>query len=74
SRPWLKEIALVYQGDPGLFNQYSVIAVNPVKHPHVHHDIAQDFIEFITGPEGQKVIGAFKDGSGGSLFVPNAAK
>jgi len=74
SRPGLKDMAIAYQGDPVLFNQYSVIAVNPVKYPHVHHDIAQDFIEFITGPEGQKVIGAFKDGSGGALFVPNAAK
>lgn len=74
SRPWLKEIAVVYQGDPGLFNQYSVIAVNPEKYPHVHYDIAQDFIAFLTGPAGQKVIGGFKDSTGAVLFVPNAGK
>lgn len=73
-RDGLKSIGPMFQGDPLLFNQYAVIAVNPEKHPHVRLDIAEDFIDFVTGPEGQKVIGGFRDGSGRTLFVPNAGK
>ena len=68
----LKGITLLYAGDPALFNQYAVIAVNPAKYPHVHYDVARDFIAFVTGPEGQKVIGSFKDKNGTLLFTPNA--
>ncbi len=73
-RKSLKNIGAMFQGDPALFNQYSVIAVNPKKYPHVHYDIAEDFIRFITGPDGQKVIGGFKDSTGLTLFVPNAGR
>jgi tungstate transport system substrate-binding protein len=68
----LKHVGLLYAGDPALFNQYGVMAVNPAKFPHVHYGIAKDFIEFITGPVGQSVIGGFKDKAGNVLFTPNA--
>jgi tungstate transport system substrate-binding protein len=70
----LKYTTLLYQGDPGLFNQYGTIAVNPEKFPHVHYREAMDFIEFITGPDGQKVIGNYEDKTGTKLFFPDAAK
>ncbi|MBI5189505.1 MAG: substrate-binding domain-containing protein [Nitrospirae bacterium] len=68
----MKFITLLYAGDPALYNQYGVMAVNPAKHPKVHYKEAMDFINFVTGPDGQKVIGNFKDKAGNSLFVPNA--
>jgi len=70
----LKGIRGMFQGDPELYNQYSVIAVSPNKHPHVNHEAALDFIAFVTGRAGQKVIGDYKDEHGGTLFVPNAKK
>jgi tungstate transport system substrate-binding protein len=37
-----------------------VIAVNPKKHPHVKYDLALKFIDYITGPAGQKIIADYK--------------
>ncbi|MGA2193614.1 MAG: substrate-binding domain-containing protein [Nitrospirota bacterium] len=68
----LKFITLLYEGDPGLFNQYGVMAVNPAKFPNVHYNEAMDFIGFVTGPAGQKAIGDFKDRHGNTLFIPDA--
>lgn len=68
----LKNIELLYAGDPDLYNQYSVMAVNPAKFPHAHYNEAVDFIKYITGPDGQKLIGGFKDKYGNILFNPNA--
>ncbi|MGC2425205.1 MAG: substrate-binding domain-containing protein [Nitrospirota bacterium] len=68
----LKNITLLFEGDPALNNKYSIMAVNPAKHPHVRYSAARDFIEFITGPIGQKVIDGFRDGHGNALFHPIA--
>jgi tungstate transport system substrate-binding protein len=70
----LKYTTLLYQGDPGLFNQYGTIAVNPKKFPHTHYKEAEDFMNFITGPDGQKVIGNYEDKTGTKLFHPDASK
>ena len=60
------------QGDPRLFNQYGVILVNPDRHPHVKAAAGQQFIDWLTGPEGQGAIARFRlDGQ--QLFFPNAA-
>jgi len=72
SKDHLRHIVLLFEGDPALNNQYSVMAVNPAKHPHVRYREAQDFIEFVTGPVGQKLIGDFRDKLGNVLFSPNA--
>jgi len=54
------DLVIVFEGEEGLFNPYGVIAVNPQKHPHVKYDLAMKFINYITGPEGQKIIAEFK--------------
>ena len=66
-------LKIVVEGDKVLLNQYSVIAVNPKHCPAVKNDLAEAFIEWITGPEAQKDIGDFKL-LGKTLFTPNAAK
>ena len=64
-------LALLYQGDPLLFNPYGIIAVNPERHPNVNHDGAMALIRWMTGQDGQARIAAFTiDGS--QLFVPDA--
>ncbi|HEY3348021.1 MAG TPA: substrate-binding domain-containing protein [Nitrospirota bacterium] len=70
----LKGDTLLYAGDKALFNQYAAIAVSPAKFPKVHIKEAEDFISFITGPDGQAAIGSFKDKYGNLLFKPNAKK
>ena len=54
------DLVVLFQGEKGLFNPYGVIAVDPKKHPHVKHDLALKFIDFVTGPEGQGIIAGYK--------------
>jgi len=66
------EMVVVLEGDPGLFNQYGVMAVNPEKHKQVKFKEAMAFVDWLISPEGQKAIGDFKDKHGNQLFIPNA--
>ncbi len=68
------EMAIVLEGDPVLFNQYGVMAVNPEKHKQVKYQEAMTFINWLISPEGQQAIGDFTDKNGNKLFVPNASK
>ena len=64
---------ILYQGDPRLFNQYGVILVNPVRHPHVHAAEGRAFMAWLTGKRGQGAIASYKL-AGQQLFFPNAGK
>lgn len=55
-----------------LYNPYGIIAVNPARHPPVNYIGAIQLIGFLTSPEGQKLIGDFKDKLGNQLFEPLA--
>jgi tungstate transport system substrate-binding protein len=64
-------LRVLFQGDPLLRNQYSVIAVNPDKFAAARYREAMEFIAFVTSPEGQRIIAAYvKHGS--RLFSPDA--
>jgi tungstate transport system substrate-binding protein len=66
------DLEIVVEGDKRLFNQYGVILVNPAKHAHVKKEFGQQFVDWITSPEGQKAIADYKlDGQ--QLFFPNAS-
>ncbi len=65
------DLEIMVQGDPALFNQYGVMLVNPKIHPHVKEKPARAFIDWLTGPEGQKAIAAYRV-KGQQLFFPNA--
>ncbi|MEJ2184096.1 MAG: extracellular solute-binding protein [Nitrospirota bacterium] len=65
-------LAILFQGDPTLFNQYGVMAVNPKRHKHVKYDAAMTFINWLISEDGQKAIGSFTDEHGNQLFHPNA--
>lgn len=63
------------QGDKGLINIYSVVSVNPAKWPKVNATGATKFAEFVTGTEGQQIIGAFgADKYGAPLFTADAGQ
>jgi tungstate transport system substrate-binding protein len=66
------DMVIVLEGDPALFNQYGVMAVNPEKHKHVKYKEAMEFVNWLISKEGQQAIGAFKDKFGNVLFFPNA--
>jgi tungstate transport system substrate-binding protein len=48
---------------------YWIIAVNPAKFPHVKYDLAMKFIDYVTGPEGQKIIADYRVDGDPIFFV-----
>jgi tungstate transport system substrate-binding protein len=67
------DLVVSVEGDRRLFNQYGVMLVNPAKHPHVKAAEGQTFIDWLTGPEGQKAIADYRIG-GEQLFFPNSTQ
>jgi len=63
-------LKVLIEGDRRLFNQYGIMLVNPAKHPHVKKTPGQTFIEWVTSPEGQRAIAAFRI-EGQQAFFPN---
>lgn len=67
------ELAVLVEGDPGLFNQYGVMMVNPQRQRHVKAALAQNFIDWLVSAEGQAAIASFRI-DGEQVFFPNAGK
>jgi tungstate transport system substrate-binding protein len=65
------DLIIAFEGDHRLFNQYSVILINPEKHPTVNKVAGQQFIDWLVSPEGQRVIANYKI-NGEQLFHPDA--
>ena len=65
------DLTILVEGDKRLFNQYGVMLVNPARHPNVKKDLGQQFVDWLTSPEGQTAIAGYKIG-GEQLFYPNA--
>jgi tungstate transport system substrate-binding protein len=65
------DLVVLVAGDRRLFNQYGVMLVNPVRHPHVKKEMGQAFIDWLIAPEGQSAIAAYQI-NGQQLFFPNA--
>ena len=63
--------AILVEGDPALFNQYGVIAVNPAKCPQVNASGAERFVDWLLSSEGQASIAEYRV-DGEQLFFPNA--
>ncbi|MCY4349206.1 MAG: substrate-binding domain-containing protein [Thiotrichales bacterium] len=64
---------ILVEGDPGLFNQYGIILVNPARHPNVKAALGQRFIDWILSRAGQAAIASFTI-DGQQLFFPNAGR
>lgn len=63
-------LELLVEGDPILFNPYSVIAVNPQHCPEVRLEGAQTFIDWLVSETGQQAIASFRV-AGEPLFIPH---
>ena len=69
---WLKlhnrltNLKIVFERkEPLLLNIYSVYLVNPEKIKDINHELARDFLEFLSSKEGKEVINSFSP-----LFYP----
>lgn len=62
---------ILVEGADSLRNPYGVIAVHPDHCPDANHDGAAAFVDWITGPNGQAAIAAFRP-NGEQLFFPTA--
>ena len=65
-------LAILAQGDPKLYNPYSVIVVAPAKFPWLNTRLANRFAEFIRSAQGQNIIRNFGRGKYKEpLFYPD---
>jgi tungstate transport system substrate-binding protein len=63
-------LQIVVEGDQKMFNPYGIIAVNPKNFPQANYKGAMQLVEWITSPEGQGLIAAFKV-EGQQVFFPS---
>jgi len=66
------DLAVLVEGDPRLLNRYDVILLNPKRHPVPKQALAKRFAQWLSSPEGQAAIGAYKV-RGEQLFHPSTA-
>ena len=64
-------LAILVEGDSKMYNPYGIIAVNPVRHPGLNYKGAKQLVDWITSPEGQRMIASFRP-AGQQLFFPSA--
>ena len=68
-------LVLLIENQPPLYNPYSVILVNPRRHPAVNHDGARRFAKWLTSARALSLIADYRV-RGAQLFYPltNAAR
>lgn len=66
-----QDLTLLFEGDEALFNQYGSLLLSAEQHPHLKHELAAQWHEWLVSEEGQQAIADFKVG-GEQLFFPNA--
>ncbi|MEM6938862.1 MAG: substrate-binding domain-containing protein [Pseudomonadota bacterium] len=64
-------LALLFAGDPALFNQYSFLPVDPARHTHVKAEATALLEQWLTGARAKALINGYKV-DGQALFVFNA--
>ena len=67
------DFEIMIEGDERLFNQYGVTLVNPERHSSVKAKEGQAFIDWLTGPDGQRAIASYRR-DGETLFFPNSKR
>lgn len=64
-------LEIMVQGDLRMANPYGIIAVNPARHKGINYAGAKKLVDWITSPEGQARIAAFRPARQ-QLFFPSA--
>lgn len=65
------DLAIDFEGDPVLFNQYAYLPVNPEKHPHVKTELVQKLEDWLVSDTAKTLIEGYKIADQ-QLFVFNA--
>jgi len=65
------DLALLFAGDPALFNQYAYLPVNPVKYPHVMTAAVARLEDWLTSDRARTLIDGYRL-QGERLFTFNA--
>ncbi len=66
-----QDLAILFEGDDALFNQYGSLPLNPERHPDLKHDLARQWHQWLQSDAGQQAIGSYRL-RGQQLFFPNA--
>ncbi len=67
------DLEVVVEGDPALFNPYSVITVDPAKNANIQGDLATQFADWIISVPTQELIAQFGvEEFGEGLFMPDS--
>ena len=66
-----RDLELLFAGDPVLFNQYGSLRLSAERHPHLKHDLAGQWHDWLLSAAGQAAIADFEL-NGEQLFFPNA--
>jgi len=64
-------LEIVSRPEPALANPYSVMAVNPKRHPNINNKAAQQLMNWLTSAQGQNAIANYRK-LGKQLFTPDA--
>jgi hypothetical protein len=67
------DLQILVDGDKRMFNQYDVMLVNPAKHPDVKKELGQQFIDWLTSPDGQKTIANYKIEGKQAFYLTNTS-
>ena len=65
-----RNMTIVVDRDPRLFNQYAVMLVNAARHSGVKAELGMAFIDWLSSQQGQDAIAGYKL-AGEQLFFPN---
>ncbi len=63
------DLEIMCEGDSFLNNPYGMIPVNPARHPHVKHELAEKFASWLISPKAQSLIADYRL-MGNQLFYP----
>ncbi|TVP49529.1 MAG: sulfate transporter [Halomonas sp.] len=66
-----QDLVLLFEGDDALFNQYASLLLSVQQYPHVKHDLAAQWHQWLVSEQGQQAIEDFKV-DGQQVFFPNA--
>ncbi|MDR5906227.1 substrate-binding domain-containing protein [Franzmannia qiaohouensis] len=65
------DLAVLFEGDEALFNPYGSLLLDRERHPHLKHDLAEQWHRWLVSKEGQEAIAGYTI-DGEQLFFPNA--
>ena len=67
-------LEILTAGDPRLYNEYGIVAVNPARFPGINAAAAAKFVTWLTSIEAQRLITGFRIAGQQVYFIPVQAR